>query len=394
MAGWQSIRFRLSVQYSALVFGIGGGLLGLVYLAIQRWLRSQTMMTHIFTGQQVRLPTGELVTLGRFEEVEMRAIESVYNEIVLNRVAQFTIIALGALFLLSLIVGWVMSGRVLKPVEEITGVAREIQASDLSRRIEWQGPDDELTRLANTFDEMLGRLDRAFTSQRRFLADTSHDLRTPLTVIRSNVELVADDPTATMEDWERAGGIIRRNSEKMSEMIDELLAAARLQSGRAQAIIVDLAELVEHKAAEFEPVAAEKEVLVAPVVNPAVVKGIEVALDRSLSNLLDNAQRAAPRGSTIIVGSGIQGGWAWMAVEDEGPGLPDGSDYRMGLGLSIVTQIAEGHGGALASFPGRNGAGTTMVVWIPTDGAQGDPPTASPLTTPSQGFRAPITNGT
>ena len=379
MAGWQSIRVRLSVQYSALVFGLGGAVLGLVYLAIQRWLRSQTMMTHIFTGKQVQLPGGELVTLGRFEEVEMRAIESVYNEIVLNRVAQFTIIALVALFLLSLVVGWVMSGRVLKPVEEITTVAREIEASDLSRRIEWKGPDDELTRLANTFDGMLGRLDRAFTSQRRFLADTSHDLRTPLAVIRSNVELVADDPAASMEDWRRAGGIIRRNSERMSTMIDELLAAARLQSGRAQAVTIDLGELVELKATEFKPVASEKGLFVTSRVAPAVVQGVEVALDRALSNLLDNAYTAAPPGSTILVGSGSVDGWAWFGVEDEGPGLPDDADDHVGLGLSIVTQIAEGHGGSLASFSGSSGRGTTMVVWIPTDSSRGSPPSDTPF---------------
>ena len=288
MPSWQSIRFRLSVQYSAVVFGLGGAVLGLVYLALQRELRSQTMTSVIVTGQRVVLSDGRVVIMPPLEEVERRAIESVYNEMVLNRVAQFTFIALVALSLLSIVVGWIMSGRVLKPVEEITTVAREIQASDLSRRIDLDGPDDELTRLANTFDGMLERLDRAFTSQRRFLADTSHDLRTPLAVIRSNVEVVADDPDAQMADWERAGGIIRRNAAKMSSMIDGLLAAARLQSGRAQAVTLDLAVLVEAKAAEFEPVASEKNLVVTSVVSPAVVQGVEVSLDRALTNLLDN----------------------------------------------------------------------------------------------------------
>ncbi len=175
-----------------------------------------------------------MVILPHYEEIEVRAIESIYNEIVLDEVARFTLIAIGLLFLLSLIVGWIMSGRVLKPVGEITAVAREIQASDLSRRIALEGPDDELKRLADTFDEMLRRLDIAFASQRQFLADTSHDLRTPLTVIRSNVELVAADSDADVEDWRRAGAVIQRNAEKMSEMIQGLLATARLQTGRAR----------------------------------------------------------------------------------------------------------------------------------------------------------------
>lgn len=379
MAGWQSIRFRLSVQYSAVVFGLGGALLGLVYLAIRRGLQNQTMTQYVWAGRRVTLANGREVILGPLREVEVRAIESIYHEVVLNEVARFSLLAVLVLFLLSLIVGWVMSGRVLRPVEEITEVAREIEASDLSRRISLRGPDDELTRLANTFDNMLERLDKAFSSQRRFLADTSHDLRTPLAVIRSNVELVLDDPSATPADWERAGGIIRRNAEKMSEMIDGLLAAARLQTGRAQAVTLDLAALVVAKAAEFESVAAEQGISVRAEPDGAVVQGVEVSLDRALANLIDNALEASPPGSVIVVGSGKTSGWAWMGVEDQGPGLV-GAPRSEGLGLSIVTQIAEAHGGQVRSYPGRGENGTAMVVWIPVDeGVRGEPPIGSPF---------------
>lgn len=380
MQQFQSIRFKLSVQYSAVVFGLGGALLGLVYWALQRDLKSQTMMAHIQTGQRIVLADGQLVVMPEFRDIEVRAIESIYNEVVLNEVAQFTLVALAALFLLSLLVGWVMSGRVLKPVKEITSVAREIQASDLSRRIDLEGPDDELKQLANTFDGMLERLDIAFTAQRQFLADTSHDLRTPLTVIRSNVELVSDDSDASVEEWSRAGGIIKRNAEKMSSMIDDLLAAARLQTGKAQAVAIELAALVGTKAAEFDPVASGKTVEVAVAASPAVVSGVEVSLERAFSNLVDNAFRAAPEGSTILFGSGVQSQWAWLGVQDSGPGLPESEDNRIGLGLSIVTQIAEAHGGALASFPGRDGNGTTMIIWLPTNEAGESHPDGSPFT--------------
>jgi signal transduction histidine kinase len=337
------------------------------------------MMAHVQTGQRVVLADGQVVIMPEFKEIEVRALESIYSEVVLNRVAQFTILAVGLLFLLSLIVGWVMSGRVLKPVEEITNVAMDIEASDLSRRIDLQGPDDELKRLANTFDGMLERLDRAFTSQRQFLADTSHDLRTPLAVIRSNVELVTDDPVAEIEDWQKAGGVIRRNAEKMSTMIDDLLASARLQAGKAQAVTLDLAEIVEDKAAEFESVAAEKGIALAGEAGHVLIQGVDVSLDRAMANLIDNAVMASPRGTTIRVGSGLTGGWAWLGVQDEGPGLPESGD-RVGLGLSIVTQIAEGHGGALASFSGSDGAGTTMVIWLPAEESGDEPPEVSPFT--------------
>ena len=382
MPSWQSIRFRLSVQYSALVFGLGGGLLGLVYVAIQRGLRSETMMAHLWEGRRVVLDSGQVVVLPHYREVEVRAIESIYNEIVLNEVARFTLIAIGLLFLLSIVVGWIMSGRVLKPVGEITGVAREIQASDLSRRIALDGPDDELKRLGDTFDEMLGRLETAFASQRQFLADTSHDLRTPLTIIRSNVELVADDPNSSLEDWERAGEVIQRNAEKMSTMIQDLLASARMQTGKAQSVTVDLAAMAQAKAADFASVAAEKDVEVTSEAVPATILGVEIALDRALSNLIENAVKAAPEGSTVVVGSGVLDGWAWLAVSDSGQGLtPDPGD-RVGLGLSIATQIVEGHGGSLATFAGKGGSGTTMVIWLPGVDRQGLPPARSPFTDP------------
>jgi signal transduction histidine kinase len=380
MPSWQSIRFRLSVQYSALVFGLGGALLGLVYLAIQRGLRDETMMTHLWEGREVTLESGQVFTLPYYREVEVRAIETIYNEVVLNEVTRFTLIAVGILFLLSIVVGWIMSGRVLKPVGEITTVAREIQASDLSRRIALEGPDDELKRLADTFDEMLERLDKAFSSQRRFLADTSHDLRTPLAIIRSNVELVADDPEAGLDEWRGAGDVIRRNAEKMSKMIQDLLASARLQTGKAQAVTLDLAEIARAKALDFASVAAEKEVLVEARTDQAMVLGVEIALDRALTNLMDNAVNAAPPGSKVVVGSGVYDGWAWLGVSDSGRGLPESPGNRVGLGLSIVTQIAEGHGGTLVSHPGEAGKGTTMVIWLPRGEGDETPPEMSPFT--------------
>jgi signal transduction histidine kinase len=314
------------------------------------------------------------------EAWEWRTLESLFNEHVLNQLARYIILSLIVLFLLSLVVGWIMSGRVLRPVQEITEVASDIQATDLSRRIALQGPDDELTRLAATFDGMLERLDRAFSSQRRFLADTSHDLRTPLAVIRANVEVVADDEEASIEDWKQVGGVIQRNVEKMSEMIEGLLATARLQTGKAQAVTLDIAQLVTAKATEFENVAGEVGVSIELVVSPAVVEGVEVALDRAFSNLLDNALGVSKPGDLIRVGAGVASEWAWMGVEDRGPGLPDSAEVgRTGLGLSIVTQIAESHGGELQSYPAPEEVGTTMIVWLPTSTSVDPHPNSSPL---------------
>ncbi len=369
------------MQYSAVVFGLGSALLGLVYLAVQNQLRAGTVSGGSLSGQTVVLPDGEVVVLPVLEAVEVRAIESVFRELVLDEVARFTVLGLVALFLLALVVGWVMSGRVLRPIEEITSVAREIQAFDLSGRIALTGPDDELKRLADTFDGMLDRLDRAFSSQRRFIADTSHDLRTPLTVIRSNVELVADDPQATVEEWNRAGRIIQRNAERMSKMIDDLLAAARLQTGRSRAVTIDLGSMVTAKADEYRPIAAAAGLHLAVVTSSVHIEGVEMSLDRAMSNLLDNARKAAPPGSTITIGCGVRDGWAWIAVADQGPGLREDISDVVGLGLSIVFGVAEGHGGTLGAFNPDDG-GTVMVVWIPLTDHPGVPPRVSPLEAP------------
>jgi two-component system, OmpR family, sensor histidine kinase MprB len=112
------------------------------------------------------------------------------------------------------------------------------------------------------------------------------------------------------------------------------------------------------------------------------VRGVEIALDRALSNLVENAVKAAPPGSEVLVGSGVSDGWAWLGVADSGAGMGDRPSDRIGLGLAIVTQIADGHGGELVAHPGRAGKGTAMVMWLPTEFGQGGPPTTSPFTDP------------
>jgi len=212
------------------------------------------------------------------------------------------------------------------------------------------------------------------------LASFSHDLRTPLAVIRSNVEVVADDGGATIGDWQEVGGIVRRNVEKMSEMIDGLLATARLQTGKAQAVAVDLADIVAAKAAEFGKPLGEQGIVLETSTTTALVEGVPVSLDRALTNLLDNAIGVSGPGSSIHIGAGKFDDWAWMAVADEGPGLPEEPDGgRIGLGLSIVEQIAAGHEGALVSSS-RPGGGTTMVIWLPTDGVGSPHPNFVPFT--------------
>ena len=200
-------------------------------------------------------------------------------------------------------------------------------------------------------------------------------------MIRSNVEVALDDPRTDEEEWRETGEIIKRNVEKMGEMIDSLLAVARVETANPDPVSVDLAELMKRKAREYQPVILDAGVVVEVDADPVSVVGVELAVERAVSNLIDNAIRVAPSGSRLKLASGETEGWAYLAVDDEGPGLQlDSDELPIGLGLSIVERVADSHGGSLVSFSGSSGRGTTMVMWLPTTGEIGPQPNNSPLT--------------
>lgn len=364
----RSLRFRLSGMTAGVVFGIGALALGAVYGLVLVRLRSLTVPGFVITNEPVDIG-GITVLRPRFTPQEFQTIEGQIREAVLNQVSLITLSVLVLVFLMSLAVGWFVAGRALRPLDRMTSVAREIEATDLSRRIGLDGPDDELTRMAGTFDAMLERLERAFTAQQRFLAQTSHDLRTPLAVIRSNIEVAASDPDAGVEEWRATGEIVSRAAERMSAMIDDLLAAARLEAGTATLLHLDLGELVGEVAAEMRARAEAAGIELAVDARPAAVEGDRTALLRGIGNLVDNALRAAPTGSTLGLASGTADGWAFVAVRDEGPGFDPGSARPGGLGLGIVSEIARAHGGSF-SVLSRPDAGSLAVLWIPAAGEQ------------------------
>ena len=374
----RSLRFRLSGMTTAVVFGLAGLSLAGIYVAVLRTIQSTTM-TELVPGEPV-IVDGERIVIP-FTQREVRTLESVFKEAVLNQLALWVVVILLALFLLSLVVGWIIANRSLRPLDEITMVAREIEATDLDRRIGLEGPDDEVTRMASTFDAMLDRLAGAFESQKRFLAQTSHDLRTPLAVIRSNLEVLSEDPDATVEEWREAGEIAVRAADRMASMVDDLLAAARLELGGSALEETDLDELVERVVAALRSSAHERNVtLIADLggVEPFELDPVRMA--RALDNLLANAVEASPTGGTVRVATRSDGPWRHIGVIDRGPGV----DPRLvagerptggGLGLGIVRQIAAMHGGSVEALP-RPGGGTIVSVAIPAT----DDPDVSPAT--------------
>jgi signal transduction histidine kinase len=367
-----SIRFRLTVIYSTVVFGLAALVVTGIYLGLRYTLENQQI------GTVYQLPQGQLVEINTAEFIQNRA----YGR-ALETLRVFSFSALLALFFVSLIVGWLVSGRMLRPIGQITGAVRTIQASDLSQRINLGGPDDELKRLADTFDSMLGRVDDAFESQRQFIHEASHELRNPLAVIRTNLEVTLSDPDASAEDLRHTAEVVERSTERMARLVDDLLVYARKGTLSMEREPVDVGLLISDAAAEFAaPAEAAGQFVEREAPEGLWVLGDRLALRQALANLLANAVRIAPSGTAIRVRAGREGPWVWMAVEDQGPGIaPDDHDRvfqrfwrgdpaasraqgRSGLGLTIVRQIAEAHGGEvkLASEPGH---GAAFALWLP-----------------------------
>jgi signal transduction histidine kinase len=389
-AGWpewtRTIRFRLTVAYSALVFAVTALVVGAIYLGVRSSLQ-EAQVTRVFVGRGfAQLPDGRVVQLGTVEEGTLQTFEQAVNAQTLDALGTYSLWTLLGVLLASLVVGWWLSGRALRPVARITDTAAEISATDLSRRIALEGPPDELRRLADTIDGMLARLDEAFSAQRQLVDDASHELRNPLAILRATVDAVLAREDATPAERAHAVEVVSRAVERMSRLVDDLLATARRAGPGFVEAGVDLAEVAREAMEELRPLAPGL-LLRSRLADGVTVGGDRDALRRAVANLLSNAARFSPAGGEVLVACGRLGEWAWVAVRDDGPGLaPEhrgrifdrfyrveghGSSGHAGLGLAIVRQIVESHRGAVAvhSTPGR---GAAFVLWLPVGEAGAD----------------------
>jgi len=368
-----SIRFRLTAVWSILVFGLAGLVVGGIYLGLHNSLSNQKISATAF----------QVGGLTFIQPDQAQLVQRAVNERALDALRVYSFWALLALFFTSLIVGWVVSGRMLRPLGEISNSVREIQASDLKQRIDLGGPNDELRQLADTFDDMLGRLEEAFEGQRQFIHEASHELRNPLAVIRTNLEVTLSDPDANAEDLRHTAEVVERSSERMARLVDDLLVYARKGTLSLERDPVDVSQLIDEAAEEFNaPAVAAGVHLVHHAPAGLWVIGDRLALRQALGNLLANAIRYSPEGTTVRLRGGIDGPWVWLAVEDQGAGIdPDDQDRvfqrfwrgnpregreqgRSGLGLTIVRQIAEAHGGEV-KLVSQVDHGSAFALWLP-----------------------------
>ncbi|MFI0420542.1 sensor histidine kinase [Spongiactinospora sp. 9N601] len=281
-------------------------------------------------------------------------------------------------------VGWRTAGMVLRPLRKVTETARRVaQSHDLTERIGYDGPRDEVKELTGIYDTMLDRLARSFDGQRKFVANASHELRTPLTINRTLVDVAVRRPDAT-DDVKRLGESLLLVNARHERLIDGLLALAEGEQAVLDRRPFDLADVAEHVLDQAAKEASEQQVRLHRLLDPAPTLGEAVLVERLVQNLVENAirhnhadgevwvttRRRAERVELVVANSGLQ--VPPYEIETifqpfrrlHGDRLR--SERGSGLGLSIVRVIADAHGGSVAASPREEG-GLTISVELPAD---------------------------
>jgi signal transduction histidine kinase len=310
---------------------------------------------------------GEVVGTQRVADLHQLIIESA--------------LALALMAIISTALGWVVAGRVLRPLRTMTTATQEISEESLNRRLAMRGPRDELRELADTIDGLLGRMEGAFDAQRRFVANASHELRTPLTAVRALLEMVLSDPKATVATFRATCEQVLEESEQQEQLIEALLTLAQGQRGIDRAEALDLASVAGEVLGTREGVAAGANVEIGRALTPATISGDARLIERLISNLVDNAIRYNVPGGRVDV-SVTSSGRATLTVANTGPVVPSEEVDRLlqpfqrlsadrtshhdglGLGLSIVAAIAHAHDAALV-VRARPDGGLAIDVHFP-----------------------------
>ena len=287
-------------------------------------------------------------------------------------------IALGIMAIISIGLGWLMAGRALRPVRTMSARARGISERNLHERLALEGPNDELKELGDTFDELLARLESAFESQRQFVANASHELRTPITLERTIVEVALADPASDAESLRGTCRRVLAAGEQQERMIEALLTLARSQRGLSTREEVELDSVAADALQGVRP----DGIRVDTHLEPATTSGDPALVERLIGNLLENALRYnAPSGGWVRVTTGETGGLPTLRVANSGPVVGDEEvalltqpfrrlngnrigTHGAGLGLSIVAAIASAHDAELTVAPGAAG-GLDVEVRFP-----------------------------
>jgi signal transduction histidine kinase len=303
------------------------------------------------------------------------------QDAILTQLLQSAALTLVAVVVLSIVLGYIVSGRMLRPLQQITSTARRLSQSTLHERIALTGPRDEIKELADTFDSMLDRLHQAFDAQRQFIANASHELRTPLAINRAIIDVAVAKPDAT-DVVKALGSKLQGAISRHERLIDGLLLLAKSEHEQVERSPVDLATLAANAAEQLAGAAQQADVEISRQLGPARVDGDPVLLERCAANLIENAIKYNSAERRVWVRTGETDGRAWLQVENTGPLVPPDqvstifqpfrrlsadrihSARGAGLGLSIVRAVAQTHHGSVEASP-RPGGGLVVTLLLP-----------------------------
>jgi signal transduction histidine kinase len=389
-----TVRWRLTLLYGGLFLISGAALLAITYTLVDNaavfpqgprvinrppgYLLGQTSAQSMLDARSVPSPARGLirgltkvpppiVRLLRTTEGQKALGEVVFTQRVadMHQLIIESAIALALMAILSTALGWVVAGRVLRPLRTMTVTTQEISEDNLNRRLAMGGPPDELRQLADTIDGLLARLEGAFDAQRRFVANASHELRTPLTAVRALLEMVLSDPHATVTTFRATCEQVLEESEHEEQLIDALLTLAQGQRGVDHAQAFDLSAVVGEVLASREGAIAAQGLLLESSLELAPASGDARLVGRLAANVVDNAIRYNNPGGRISVRVGGAAA-PTLTVTNTGPVVPPEELDRLrqpfqrmsrdrttqggglGLGLSIVDAIADAHEATLA----------------------------------------------